>query len=73
MMTNIEREVGKLEARMENVEQELQAIREDVRHIRDALVGLRGGWFALTLMVTVATSMGALIGRYLPLLAEGMK
>jgi chromosome condensin MukBEF ATPase and DNA-binding subunit MukB len=63
-MTNIEREVGKLEARMENVEQELQAIREDVRHIRDALVGFKGGWMALTLLVTVATSLGALIGRY---------
>jgi chromosome condensin MukBEF ATPase and DNA-binding subunit MukB len=66
-MTSIEREVGKLEARMENVEQELAAIRDDVRQIRDALVGLKGGWLALTLLVTIATSLGALIGRYAPL------
>ncbi len=65
-MTNIEREVGSLAARMENVEQELSAIREDVRQIRDALVGLKGGWLALTALVTLATTMGALIGRYGP-------
>jgi hypothetical protein len=65
-MTNIEREVGKLEARMETVEQELAAIREDVRQIRDTIVGLRGGWLMLTLLVTMATTIGATLGRYVP-------
>jgi chromosome condensin MukBEF ATPase and DNA-binding subunit MukB len=65
-MTSIEREIGNLEARMETVEQELQAIRSDVREIRDALVGAKGGWRTLTIVIAVATSCGALLGRMLP-------
>ncbi len=65
-MTNLEREVGKLEARMETVEIELQAIRSDVREIRDALVGARGGWKMMTLLMAVAVSLGAWAGRVLP-------
>jgi hypothetical protein len=67
-MTNIDREVGSLEARMENVEQGLTAIRGDVREIRDALVGLKGGWLALSLLVAFASSVGVLVGRYGPMI-----
>jgi chromosome condensin MukBEF ATPase and DNA-binding subunit MukB len=67
-MTNLEREVGKLEARMETVETELAAIRSDVREIRDALVGARGGWKMMTLLMAVAASLGAWAGRVLPYL-----
>jgi chromosome condensin MukBEF ATPase and DNA-binding subunit MukB len=67
-MTTLEREVGKLEARMETVEAELHAIRDDVRQIRDALVGLRGGWLALVMLVTASTTIGAMVARYLPTL-----
>jgi chromosome condensin MukBEF ATPase and DNA-binding subunit MukB len=65
-MTSIEREIGNLEARMQNVESELQGIRQDVREIRDALVGLKGGWRTLTILIGLATTAGALMGRYLP-------
>lgn len=62
----MEREIGALQARMETVEQELQAIRSDVREIRDALVTARGGWTTLTLMVGVSVSAGTMIGKFLP-------
>ncbi len=65
-MTSIEREIGNLEARMQNVESELQGIRQDVREIRDALVGVKGGWRTLTILIGLATTVGALMGRYLP-------
>ncbi|MDE2444787.1 MAG: hypothetical protein KGO94_01330 [Alphaproteobacteria bacterium] len=68
-MTNIEREIGNLEARMETVEHELHAIRQDVREIRDALVGLKGGWRTLTLVIGLAATAGALLGKFVPLLA----
>ena len=64
-MMEIEREVGKLEARMETVETELQALRADVREIRDALVGVKGSWLFLTGVVALATSLGAAISKYL--------
>ena len=36
-MTSLERDVGALEARMETVEHEIHAMRQDVREIRDSL------------------------------------
>jgi chromosome condensin MukBEF ATPase and DNA-binding subunit MukB len=68
-MTSIEREVGVLEARMQTVEQEIQAMREDVREIRDALVTARGGWKTLTVVIGISVSIGAAIAKMLPYLA----
>jgi chromosome condensin MukBEF ATPase and DNA-binding subunit MukB len=66
-MTDVEREVGRLEARMETVETELHALRADVREIRDALVKARGGWLALTAALTLAATAGALLNTYVPM------
>ena len=66
-MTSIEREIGNLEARMQTVEQELHAIRSDVREIRDALVGAKGGWRTITIVIGLATTFGAVLGRFMPL------
>ncbi len=67
-MTDVEREVGRLEARMETVETELQGIRADVREIRDALVSARGGWVILTAALSLAAMAGALINSIWPAL-----
>mgnify|MGYP002372398993 CR=1 FL=1 len=58
-MSDLEREIGGLQARMETVEQELQAIRSDVREIRDALVRAKGGWMAMLLLFAAAAATGA--------------
>ena len=42
-------------------ETELQALRSDVREIRDALVGVRGSWWILTGVVAMATTLGAMV------------
>jgi len=62
-MTNIERDVGALEARMQAVEQEIHAMRQDVREIRDALVTARGGWKTLTLVIGFSVTFGAMLSR----------
>ena len=64
----LEREVGALQARMETVESELQGIRSDVREIRDALVGARGSWKAICLVVGLSVSLGAAVAKLLPYL-----
>lgn len=64
----LEREVGALQARMETVETELQGIRSDVREIRDALVGARGSWKAICLVVGLSVSLGAAVAKLLPYL-----
>ena len=64
MTSNIEREIGNLEARMQAVESELQAMRVDVREIRDAVVGVKGGWRTLTVLIGLCTTLGAVMGHY---------
>lgn len=66
---SMEREVGALEARMETVEQEVHAIRNDVREIRDVLVTARGGWKTLTVVIGLSVSVGAGIAKLLPYIA----
>jgi chromosome condensin MukBEF ATPase and DNA-binding subunit MukB len=68
IMTDVEREVGRLEARMETVETELQGIRADVREIRDALVSARGGWLLLTAGLSLAVAAGAFLQAHVPML-----
>lgn len=67
-MAQIDRDVGALEARMQIMEQEIHAMREDVREIRDALVTARGGWRTLTLVIGFSASFGAMLPRLMPLL-----
>ena len=67
-MDSIEREIGNLEARMHMVETELHAVRVDVREIRDALVGVKGGWRTLTLMIGLASTAGAVLAHYMAML-----
>jgi hypothetical protein len=62
--------VGALEARMVTVEQEIHAMRQDVREIRDALVTARGGWKTLTLVIGFSVSFGALLSRVAPMLMQ---
>lgn len=69
-MTGLERDVGALEARMETVEQEVLAMRRDVREIRDALVTARGGWRTLTLVIGFSISFGAFLARVFPALVQ---
>ena len=63
---SIDRDVGALEARMAMVENEIHAVRKDVREIRDALVTARGGWRMLTVVIGVSVSVGTMIGKLLP-------
>ncbi len=62
----MEREIGALQARMENVETEVQFIRDDVREIRDALVTARGGWKTLGAVAAMCLSLGAILAKSWP-------
>lgn len=65
-MTSHERELGRLETKMANLEADLQMLQKDVREIRDAVVGYKGGWQMLSLLVAVSAGAGALLSK-LPL------
>jgi hypothetical protein len=54
---------------MQTVEQEIHAMREDVREIRDTLVTARGGWKTLTVVIGMSVSLGAVIAMLIPVLS----
>ena len=66
MSINLERDMGEMQARVSGVETDLQELRRDVREIRDALVGVRGGWTLLTAVIALAATLGAVVGKWLP-------
>jgi hypothetical protein len=66
MRRTSERDIGELRARIAAVESEMQGLRRDVREIRDTLIGLRGGWRLLTVMIAVSASLGAAVSHLLP-------
>jgi hypothetical protein len=61
-----EREFGRLEARLDAVEDDLRGLVRDVREIRDALATVRGGWRLLALIVGASASLGALAAKLMP-------
>ena len=52
---------------MDTVETELKGLRSDVREIRDALVTARGSWKAMSLVVGLSISLGAAVGKLVPI------
>ena len=66
-MMTLDRDVGVLQARMDTVETELKGLRSDVREIRDALVTARGSWKAMSLVVGLSISLGAAVGKLVPI------
>lgn len=68
MVRNAQHELGELRARVAAVEMEVQGLRRDVREIRDALIGLSGGWRLLTILIAISASLGAALAKLLPAL-----
>lgn len=66
---SLDRDVGALEARIGILENDLQAIRRDVREIRDVLVGARGGWKTLTVVIGASVWVGAIVGKLVALMS----
>ena len=63
MTTSHERELGRLETKMISLESDLKQLQIDVREIRDTVVGYKGGWRMLSLLIAISASIGALIAK----------
>lgn len=60
-----ERELGGVQARLEALEEGQEAIRRDVREIRDVVVSVKGGWKTLTILAGLSAVVGGLIVKFL--------
>lgn len=54
------RELGKHDAQITTLQIEVMALRADVAEIKDMLNRTKGGWQALTIVATIAGSIGAM-------------
>jgi len=63
MTPSHERELGRLETKMTSLESDLKQLQIDVREIRDTVVGYKGGWRMLSLLIAVSAAVGALISK----------
>ncbi len=68
MARNAQADIAELRARLAAVELEMQGLRQDVRELRDTLIGLRGGWRLLTILITISATLGAAASKLMPAL-----
>lgn len=64
---NLESRVAVLESRIDTVETSQDAMAEDVRMIRDVVIGAKGGWKMILLIGSAGAAAGALFMKLLPL------
>jgi hypothetical protein len=60
-----ERELGGVQARLEQLEEGQEKLLKDVREIRDVVVSVKGGWKTLSIIAALSAAIGALIPKLL--------
>ena len=68
MAETTDKEIGRLEGRMNSVERDLSTMKTDLRCILKTLNEARGGWKTLLLAAGVAGTIGALASKLFPLM-----
>lgn len=65
-MTEIDRDIGRLEAEMSEVVKKLEKLDDDVEMIKTTLAEARGGWRTLMWVGGSSGVLGGLIAKYTP-------
>lgn len=58
-----ERELGGVQARLEELERGQDQIKRDVREIRDVVVSVKGGWKTIAAIATVSAAVGVFLTK----------
>lgn len=62
-MTDMQRDLGRLEARVDALESELREIKADVKSILALVNQAKGGWKTLVIVGAIAGASGALVTK----------
>ena len=67
-MTSVgyERELGGVQARLEELEKGQEQIKRDVREIRDVVVSVKGGWKTIAVIASLSAAVGGIIAKIIP-------
>lgn len=66
MSDEIQRDLGRLEAKVEGVVTDVSEMRADIKAIRETLAEARGGWRTLAWVSGASASFGALVVKLFP-------
>ena len=62
-MSDVDREIGRHDADIENLKTEMKAVREDLDDIKKILEQTRGGWKVLLAVAATAGTVGAALSK----------
>lgn len=60
-MAEVDRELGRLDGKVDQIERDLAEMKADLREVRDIVVRAGGGWKALLYVAGAAAFLGGLI------------
>lgn len=63
MNASEQKEIGRLEARVDNMETDVREMRADVREIRDVILQAKGSWKTLVMVSGASAAIGALVAK----------
>ncbi|MCT4654222.1 MAG: hypothetical protein N4A65_00270 [Cohaesibacter sp.] len=68
MSNNIERDIGKLQADVEHLQEQITSMQRDIRAMRDAALSVKGGWKMIITIGSIGAALSALLFKFLPFL-----
>jgi len=60
----VERELGQIHARLDQIEQQQTATDRKVTELRDAAIRVRGGWWTISTIAAIGAALGAMVARF---------
>lgn len=70
MDQQIQRDIGRLEGRVDALEEELKEVKSDTKAILGILNQAQGGWKTLVMVGAIAGAVGAMATKLLPFLGK---
>lgn len=68
MSEKLERAVGRLEGRLDSLEESVGQMSKDVRHMRQVIAETRGSWKTLVALSMLSAGVGGLLAKFAPFL-----